>query len=546
MRTLRLLLWLRWKLFLGATTVGNRVGGAVFTFLMLVAFSPAWLGGAIGAFGGVERYGAPAAIVAFGIAQLAWIMLGLLSGALGRAFDLDLFLRYPVRPRTVFSINVVASLLSPTPLMILPTIVGVALGAGARSGPGAMVAAAAGGALLMLVTAALLQVLLALLDEALRRESVRYIATGLMALVFVGLQFVARLAMRHLAQDLAQRVLHRELGADEALALAAGLFVRIPTIGAPAAVVAGALDGAPLRLALGIAGSLGLLALAIVPGAALMRHTVRGGESHAARPAGTVRESNGGFGLGRSFLPPVAALVLRREVLQTLRHPQRLMSVVMAPLISIVFFFTARPGHNHGIISALFVLLMLASAAGSSSLLLFAYDGPGVRSFFLLPCRARDVLLGKNLEQLMRLVIQVMLALVVLGLLARGLWTPLFVTALIAAIAVIACTLAAGTAVSIRQPVRARRRGLTGRGANSWESMAVSIGTWLAGALVGGIIWGTRRLSGPWADPAGLAVAVLALAAGIAIWWRSLDLNAALMLERRERLIEVLGRIEEE
>ena len=46
MTTLRLLVWLRWKLFLRSTSTANRIAGAAFTLLILLAFSPAWLGGA--------------------------------------------------------------------------------------------------------------------------------------------------------------------------------------------------------------------------------------------------------------------------------------------------------------------------------------------------------------------------------------------------------------------------------------------------------------------------------------------------------------------
>jgi len=154
MTTLRLLLWLRWKLFLRSTTTGNRVMGAVFTGLLLLVFSPAWFGGAMAAYVGVLRTGGAVIPIAFGICQLAWISMGVLSGALGRSFDLDKFLRYPVRPRSVFAINVLASLLGPVPLMTVPTLVAVTIAAGQRAGFVAALGVGAAGACLLLVTAA--------------------------------------------------------------------------------------------------------------------------------------------------------------------------------------------------------------------------------------------------------------------------------------------------------------------------------------------------------------------------------------------------------
>ena len=119
---------------------------------------------------------------------------------------------------------------------------------------------------------------------------------------------------------------------------------------------------------------------------------------------------------------------------------------------------------------------------------------------------------------------------IALSFLTTGIWSPLLFTALLADLAIILGSLAAGTAVSMRHPVRARRRGLTGRGGNSWEGAAVSFGVFFAAAALGALIWGVRRLAGPaWADPAGLVLASLALGVGAAIWWRSLDINARIL-----------------
>jgi ABC-2 type transport system permease protein len=541
-KTLRLLVWLRWKLFLRSTSTGNRLAGAAFTILLLLAFSPAWLGGAVAAYAGVRSAGAAVIPIAFGVCQVAWLSMGILSGALGRSFDLDKFLRYPVRPRSVFAVNVLASLLGPVPLMTVPTLVAVTIAAGQYGGAGAALGVGAAGACLLLVTAALLQVLLALLDEVLRRESVRFAATVLMTLCFVGLQFGTRLVGRYLAEHAVLRFANHEITGPQALALAGAYLGRIPTVAAPALAAMGALEGDPARALLGLLACAALLALAVLPGAALMRHTGRsGGDGGDSKAEKTRRpEGNGSFALMGGLLPRTTGVVLRYELLLTLRHPQRLMSLLIAPLVGVVFFFN---GHGRADVGAGFVLLMLATSVISASLLLFSYDGPGVRTFFLLPVAPRDVLLAKNLEQMLRLAAQFLLAFTALSFLTPGIWSPLLFTALIADWAVILGALAAGTATSMRHPVRARRRGLTGRGGNNWEGQAVSFAVFAAVAALGVLLWGVRRLAGPaWADPAGLVVASLFLAAGAAIWWRSLDLNARLFLECREKMIEVLAR----
>ena len=126
-------------------------------------------------------------------------------------------------------------------------------------------------------------------------------------------------------------------------------------------------------------------------------------------------------------------------------------------------------------------------------------------------------------------------------------WNLLLLTALLGDLAIVFSAIAAGTTVSMRRPFRARRRGLSGRGGNSWEGAAVSLGVFAAGAMLGVVIWGARRLAGAqWADAAGLTLAGMAMAAGAAIWWRSLDLNARVFVECRERLIEALAKTEED
>ena len=545
MSTLRLLLWLRVKLFLRATTTSGMIGAVLLNLLLLLAFSPVWLGGAVGAWAGVRRYGAPVIPIAYGLAQFSWIGLGILSGALGRTFDLGKLLRYPVRPRTVFAINVFASLVSPVPLMAIPTLVGVMLGAFQRAGAGAAIGAAVGGVMVLLVTATLLQVLLALLDEVLRHERVRFVATACMTLFFVGIQFLVRMSMRELLERVAPRLLHHEITVPQALDLGARMFSGVPTVGAPAAIARGALSGSPGLVALGAAGCALLLAAGILPGAALMRFTVRGGSSvGGGRTRERDRGATGSFAAGTGPLPRGVGLLLAREVRMTMRHPQRLMSVIMAPLVGLVFLITARGNSSVG---AGLALGLLASSIGTGTLLLFGYDGPGVRSFFLLPCAPRDVLLAKHLELLGRFALQLVLTFGVLALVTRRAWTVFDLCVLLLALAVVFAMLAAGSAVAIRHPAPVRQRGLAGRSSNNWANTGLSIGMFAAGGALFGILWLARRaVPAAWRDPVGLALGLVELAAGVGIWWRSLDLNALLLTASRERIVTAIARTTED
>lgn len=544
MKMLRLLVWLRWKLFLRSTTPGSRLGGALLTLLLLAMLAPAWFAGALAAHAAVKRQGAAALPLIYGVCQLAWVAYGLLSGALGRAFDLDKFLRYPVRPRTIFATNVLASLLAPAPVMILPALVAVVIAAAERAGVAGALGAAAGGVALLLITAALLQVLLALADELLRRDSARFLATALVTLLFVGVQFALRLELRHVLSDVSTRLTRHEITPEQALAAVNALLLRIPTVAAPAALARGALNEAPLVVLAGLVGSLALLALAVLPGAWLMRRTARGSAGGGPVAAPGRRRGIGSFALAPGLFPRGIGLILRHELLTTLRNPQRLMALFVTPLVGLVFFLNDRHDTSGGVT---FVIWMLGVSVGSAGQLMFAYDGPGVRSYFLLPFRAYDVILAKHLELLLRLSVQFVMVFGLISVLGKGLSWPLVSTALVGVLALVLLTIAFGTDTWLRHPVRARRRGLGGRGGSGWESALMSLGAALGGGLLGGIVWLARRAAGPtWRDAAGLALVTLVLALAVALWRRSLGASARLFMAERENLVAVLARSEDD
>jgi hypothetical protein len=538
MRTLRLLFWLRWTLFLRGHSVSNRIAAFVLPALFAVAFAPFYLGGAVLAFAGVLKLGAPVAIVALGACQVAWLYMGLLLGAMGRSFDLDRLLRYPLCPSQVYAVNVLAACIEPVCLMTLPTVFALAAGAFVRSGLVAGLATLVAGLLVILVTSALLQLLLAVLDELLRREWVRYVALSLFSLTFVALQVV----LRGVSRGLVERLTHPGVTSEELVGFAATAIAKLPTVGWPAALATGALDGAPLRALLGLAGTAALFALLLAPGAALMRHTARAGESAGGGPA--KRESSkGSVAFPLPGLPRTLALLLAREVRYTLQSPQRLVSIVLTPLV-LVFLSLGRTGS--AIAQPAFVVILLGSTVTTAAITQFSFDGPGVRQFFLLPCAPRDVVLAKNLEFFLRVAVQLVLIYVPLSLMARTGWTSLGLTVFTGATAVVFACAALGSYVSIRWPVRARRRGLSTRGDGGWGGLAMLAGTVAFAALVGGTVWAARTVAGPaYATPAGLVAAAIYLALTAGMWWVSLDRNAGALLVNREKLIETIAKIEE-
>lgn len=537
MKTLRLLLWLRWMTFLRTNAGSNRFTSILMPLLMLLAFTPIYIGGAVAAYKGVRTLGAPAVLVALGACQIAWIYFGLLFGAMGRSFDLDRLLRYPLRPAAVYATNVLTACLEPVCLMTLPTLLAVALGAWHRAGPLAGAATLLAGLLLTLVTSALLQLLLAVLDELLEREWVRYLAITLFSFTFIGLQIV----LRGLSRSLVARITQTAATPAELVAFAAAAFGKVPTIVWPAALATGAIDARALPALGGLAGTALLLVLLLLPGAALMRHTARAGE-RGGSAGGRRTPGRGSVALVLPGLPRMLALLFTRELRYTLQNPQRLVTLFVTPLILVAFSFQ-RSGSV--MLKPAFVILLLGSSLTNAAITQFSYDGPGVRQFFLLPCPLRDVLLAKNLEFLARGAIQILLVYLPLTLLAKADWSALGWTIGVGATAVLFATTAIGTWISIRWPVRARRRGLSTRGDTGPGGFVMLGGTLAAAALVGLTIWAARAVAAPaWAGTAGLVTGAVFAAGAAAIWWISLERNAAVLLASREKLIETIAKIE--
>ena len=66
MRPFRLLLWLRWRLAMNLTTGRQRWATIALSSLLVLAFSPFYLGSAVLSYGMAARDGASALLVVFG------------------------------------------------------------------------------------------------------------------------------------------------------------------------------------------------------------------------------------------------------------------------------------------------------------------------------------------------------------------------------------------------------------------------------------------------------------------------------------------------
>ena len=539
MRTFRLLVWLRWRIGMNTTTRRGRWASIAITVVLALAMSPIYVGGAIGAYALAVKAGAQALPIVFGVCQLSVFWVSLLIGAMGRTFELDKLKRYPLRSRDVFATNAIASLGEPLVVITVPSLVAAAIGVAHHSGAPAGLAAAAGAGLLLLVTASLLQLLLAILDDLLRREWMRYVAAFFFTMTVISFQLV----MRSSGRQLAAQAEKAGFTPDRLLEQARLVFEQLPTASAPASVggahPAGWLASPFAGLALCLAMILVPLALgARVMATAALRAGI-GGRVRAARG----KSSAGSFASRLPFLSRSASLLVARELRYVTRTPALLYQLAVVPLTSIVIMVvspTTRAGVSAGPYLPMFV--MLGTLAGRN-LMMWGYDGPGIRTLFLLPVSSRDLILSKNIGWFTFALLEaafIFTALVVLrgqpvlqhlGLVVTGWLAMLLASALF------------GTWISASHPTRPPERGLGRRSPGGLVGVgAVFVMLALAGALVLAV-FAVRALTPDRYDELASQL-VVTLAAGVAAgaWWIGLERNADTLERCREKMIDTLAK----
>lgn len=185
---------------------------------------------------------------------------------------------------------------------------------------------------------------------------------------------------------------------------------------------------------------------------------------------------------------------------------------------------------------------MLTTSLMGRNLMLFGHDGPGVRTFFLLPLPARSIVLAKDIGYLITVLAQTAAILVVVAVVGVRFEPAITTTAALGAVAVAMVALVVGNHYSTANPTKPASRGSHGAAAAIWPRWWAC--SWcFSPARGGGSIWLTRHLAGPLgAGGAGLAASAVLAAGGLALWWLSVDRAGAAFIAHREKLIEVLAK----
>lgn len=537
MKTLRLLFWLRWRIAMNTTSRRGRWAAAAITAVLALAFAPLYLGAAVGCWLYASKSGANALVVVFGLSQLAIVWTSLLAGALGRSFELDKLKRYPLRAREVFGVNVVASLLEPVVLMTVPSLVAACVGVARHSGALAALQAAVGVVLLLLVTASALQLLLALVDDLLRREWMRYVAAFLFTLTVIGFQLMVGRAGDKMMASLKSAGFTPERMLEE---MSRGL-AQLPTAAAPAAVAGAAPQGPIADPLAGLIVSVALIAFAVWLGGRIMwRAVLRGAVGTRIAQKNGARK-RGPFALPWPGLSKIQSLLATRELIYMFRTPAILYQMIVMPLTVTAIAFIGR--HREAGFGEIMPLFIMTSTLAARNLMLWGYDGAGIRTLFLLPFQARDLVLSKNVAWLAGAFLEAAIAFGVLAAVRTGQIVPQLPLMVSGYLAVVFVGASLGTWVSIAHPKRAPTQGVSRRSPGG----VVGIGVYLAvlvvaAALVFGVVV-VRKLAPDAADaPAALGFTSFALVVCVAIWWLSMTRHADELERQRERMVGELAK----
>lgn len=378
------------KLRLLRRTFDRRRGSAsiVALFVLTLAFAPIWMAVAGAAYAAAVHLGAPAVGAVTGSVHAGWVAGSLMLGSFAEGFDMGKLLRYPIRPRAAFWLNVLIAPLDLVALFVMPPLVAVIIGTFVRSGTAAGVMTSLAILVMLLTTSAVVQALLAALGRYVRREWTRALFGLLVAVAFAMPTILAGPRVRGNGGV-------RALIASSAHALSVGstIFRWFPTVALPvrAAMAAAALDPLSYAICLVLA-IVGLVVCAEIGMHLALRDAMNrsvGGLGPRTKKESSSRPTSGPAAL----LPQDLALLVEREVRYFLRTPQVLIGLPLSPLL----VFMLPNGNAIGFEIRPFMLAFVAMVTVLNlSANQFGLDQAGVRLLFLLPVSTRRILLAKN------------------------------------------------------------------------------------------------------------------------------------------------------
>jgi ABC-2 type transport system permease protein len=470
---------------------------------------------------------------------LFWQAFPIFIAGFGAPFEFKTLLRFPLSFSAFYIIGLAYGLADFAAVCGTCWLLSVAVGVGMAKPlliPPALLVIA----LLIWMNITLERLLSSWLERLLARRRTRELLFGLFILLSVSAQFL-RPAIIHYSQGARASV--------SLLRLITYLSPFPPSLAGSALIAAG--DGHFSQILLSV-GAL-LVYIAILSALLWRRFAAqyRGeelGETAAPVQAATTasspaRERKSDL-LG--FLAPPVAAILTKEFKYLVRNGFVLISLLMPPLLVLLFssqFAGKHPSVIHTRITSDsffpgmmgYLILMLMTPAYNC----FAYEGKGIRNYYTAPVRFRDVLLAKNLLYVAILIFEIALSTTLLSIRIGLPSSPVLVATILALVFAVAGQLAIADWVSLSFPRKLEygsMRGQRGSGVSIWIAFGVQI---LLAGVCTVILFTARWTSNPWLPAE--AFAALA-AASVGGYFAALDALSDVAEKKKEVLIETLSK----
>jgi ABC-2 type transport system permease protein len=460
-----------------------------------------------------------------------WQVVHIFMAGFGATFEFRTLLRFPLNLGAFYLIALAYGFADFAAIASVSWLIAMTLGATAAN-PSVLPAMLLIVALFILMNVTLERLLASWLERLLARRRTRELLFGLFILLSVSLQFIRPLVERY------------QHGAPSSVLRFLPYLSVFPPGFAGRAIAA----GAGHHLAGVLQGAAGLFVYALFFSVLLWQrfaaqyHGEELSESAApARAAASTISRRPASPDVLELLSPQVAAIVRKDFRYLTRNSFVLVSLVMPPLLVLLFsyqFASKHPWIPGGVSPDLFfpgmmgyLMLMLMMPAYNC----FAYEGHGIQTYFTAPLRFRDVFLGKNLVHALVLIFEVLVALGVLAM-RVGLPSPPALTAVLAAL-VFAVTgqfsIANWASLSFPRKMEfGSLRGQRNSGVAVWVGFGAQI---ILAAICSLILLVGRWTASPWLPAEAFAVLAAAALGG---YFASLDPLTQLAEKKKETLIE--------
>ena len=467
---------------------------------------------------------------------LFWQLIPIFVAGFGAKFEFQTLLRFPLSLIAFYVIGLAYGFADFSALASICWLLSMTAGATVAK-PGVLPAMLLIVAMFMLFNVTLERLIGSWLERLLSRRRTREIFLGLFVLSMISLNFINPLIQRY------------------ATSARPAFFRLLPYFAWFPPSLAGRAIAAVIQLQRGaflLSSAILLLYVALLSFLLWRRYAAqyRGEElSESAAPARpairTIAAKDDGTDR-LSLLSPQVAAVVRKEFRYLTRNAFTLLSLLLPPLLVLVFssqFAGRHPTYTGKAVSAdlfypgmmAYLILILMAPAYNS----FAYEGRGIQTYFTAPVCFREVFLGKNLLLVTVLVLEITLSMATLAWRIGLPSLPRLAAVLAALVFSIVGQLTMANWSSLNFP-RKLEFGRMGGRSQSGMAVLVAFGTQI---LLGGIS-AVILFSGKWTGSLWLPAEAFIFLAAAAVggYFASLDALSHLAEEKKEALIEALCR----